>query len=291
MRSTDGSRFVDRDDILKRVTSSERQDLQSSRIEKAVSPLASQRLSSGFLMLIRALHIQSSVWRLDMSTSASLSATENTPNQCPSPPRPRDPNHIPNTGFDEESTYVLTLTTNREFHQRINDLRKQYFPPQLNKIGAHITLFHALPGSQLPTIIADLLDLASTQSSFSIKIIEPLKMSHGVALNAKNQEAHRLWNSLMQKWGPAGADFLSKQDQSFRAHYTIQNKAEKDVAQKAWEEVKDRFKSDEGEAIGFTLYRYMKGGYWRYQRTIDFTKSVPPAMSSNDFPTLGGVAS
>lgn len=90
----------------------------------------------------------------------------------------------------------------------------------------------------------------------------------------------------MRKWGPAGADFLSKQDQQFKAHYTIQNKVEKDVAQHTWEEVRDRFKSDYGRAIGFTLYQY-KDGHWRYQRTFDFLESPSPTMSSADFPPLG----
>ena len=112
-------------------------------------------------------------------------------------------------------------------------------------------------------------------------------MSHGVALDANNQEAHRLWDTLVRKWGPAGADFLSKQDQQFKAHYTIQNKVERDVAQHTWEEIRDRFKGDEGQAIGFTLYQYKKDGHWRYQRAFDFAELPRPPMSPADFPPLG----
>ena len=210
--------------------------------------------------------------------------------QRPLWPPIKNPDHVANTGIEEDSTYVLTLRTNREFHERINDLRKQYFPAQLNKIGAHITLFHALPGSRLESIVSHLLEIVQTQQGFPIQIIKPIKMSHGVALDANNQEAHRLWDTLVRKWGPSGADFLSKQDQQFKAHYTIQNKVEKEVARHTWEEISDRFKGDEGQAIGFTLYQYKKDGHWRYQRAFDFAESPRPPISSADFPPSGNPA-
>ena len=242
---------------------------------------------------MHAVCIRSVLQPLQMSTAAYAPKTqEKTTLVAQPPPSPHIQNqdHVANTGIDEDSTYVLTLRTNREFHERINDLRKQYFPAQLNKIGAHITLFHALPGSQLGPIISDILEIANTQQGFEIQTIRPLKMSHGVALDANNQDAHRLWDTLVRKWGPAGADFLSKQDQQFKAHYTIQNKVEKDVAEKTWEEARAQFKSDEGRAVGFTLYKYMKGGHWRYQRTFDFAESLVSTMSSVDFPPLGNPA-
>ena len=169
---------------------------------------------------------------------------------------------------------MLTLRTDRDFHQRINALRKQYFPPQRNRIGAHITLFHALPSSHLQAIASDLQSTACSNMPFTIQTQEPLRLSHGVALNATHKQADEIFNTLKQKWGPAGANFLSKQDHRFKAHYTIQNKAERDVAQSTWEKVREGFKRDEGRAIGLTLYKYLRGGYWKFQRHFDFADSV-----------------
>ncbi|KAL8792204.1 MAG: hypothetical protein Q9195_005226 [Heterodermia aff. obscurata] len=228
-----------------------------------------------------------------MSTAAYAPNTQENTTAVAQPhpsPNVKNPDHVANTGIEEESTYVLTLRTNREFHERINDLRKQYFPPQLNKLDAHITLFHALPGSQLASIVSDLLETARTQQRFQIKTLKPLKYAHGVALDASNEDAHRLWTAFERKWGPAGADFLSKQDRQFKAHYTVQNKVEKEVADQTWEEVRDRFESDQGEAIGFTLYKYMKSGHWRFQRTFKFAVEPSPATSLADFPPLGNPA-
>ncbi|CAF9929312.1 MAG: mannose-1-phosphate guanyltransferase [Heterodermia speciosa] len=225
-----------------------------------------------------------------MSTAAYTPKTQENTIVAQRPPSPhiKNPDHFANTGIDEDSTYVLTLQTNREFHERINDLRRQYFPAQLNKIDAHITLFHALPGSRLGFILSDLLEIARTEQRFRIQTIKPLQWTHGVALDANNHCAHRLWKLLERKWGSAGADFLSKQDRGgFKAHYTIQNKVEKEVAKQTWEEVRDRFESDEGEVLGFTLYKYAKSGHWIYQQAFDFAESLGPTMSSVDFPSLG----
>lgn len=236
------------------------------------------------------------LWNCPLLRRMSTSANATPPHaserpQQPPPPRLRNPDHIANTGVEEESTYVLTLRTDHDFHQRMINLRRLYFPPQMNKIEAHITFFHALPGSQLDTIISDLLALSPTLSPFSLRTLEPMRLSNGVALNVKSKEADSIFNTLKQKWGPAGADFLSKQDQYFRAHYTIQNKANKDVVLRTWEEVKGHFRCDEGTVIGLTLYEYLAGGYWKFQRHFDFADSSVPAMSSADFAPLGGPSS
>ena len=207
--------------------------------------------------------------------------------QRPPSPRVKNPDHVANTAIDEKSLYVLTLQTNRDFHDRINDLQKQYVPAQLNNVGAHITLFHALPGSRLNSIVTDLLEIAPPVQRFQIKTLEPRLMSHGVALDTNIHHARPLWKTLHQKWGPAGADFLSKQDQQFDAHYTIQNQVEKDVAIKTWEKVRERFKCDKGWAIGFTLYKYTKGGNWRFHRNFEFAKPVKAENLSVDVPQFG----
>ena len=226
-----------------------------------------------------------------MSLNTSAAPVQVPQSHERSPSRLQNPDHIANTGIEEESTYVLTLRTDPDFHKRINNLRKLYFPAHLNKIGAHITLFHALPGSQLDTITSDLLAFTPLRTPFPIRTLEPMKMAYGVALNAKNRDADGIFSALKETWGPMGGDFLSKQDQHFKAHYTIQNKATKEVALATWEEVKDGFRGDEGTAIGLTLYQYLKGGHWKFQRHFDFAKSTVPAFSSSDFPALGEVAS
>lgn len=78
-------------------------------------------------------------------------------------------------------------------------------------------------------------------------------------------EAGEIHERLREKW----AGFLSKQDQSFRAHYTVQNKVEKDVAERTLQEVRGTFRGEEGVVRGLVLYRYDRG-FWRDKGEFEF---------------------
>ena len=58
---------------------------------------------------------------------------------------------------------ILTLTLAAASQQFFDDLRRQHFPPRLNHLSAHLTLFHALPGAEEATIAAQLAELAASQ--------------------------------------------------------------------------------------------------------------------------------
>jgi len=45
----------------------------------------------------------------------------------------------------EHDPLILTLNFNNEVQQFFNALRKQHFPPVINYLDAHLTLFHHLP--------------------------------------------------------------------------------------------------------------------------------------------------
>jgi len=144
-------------------------------------------------------------------------------------------------------------------------LRTQYFPPTLSKLDAHIALFRALPGSHLPTITTDIQNLVASQHPFPIKATKPFQLGHGVAIHVHAPEAGEIHERLREKW----AGFLSKQDQSFRAHYTVQNKVEKDNAERTLQEVRGTFRGEEGGLGGLVLYRYDRG-FWRDEREFEF---------------------
>jgi hypothetical protein len=45
---------------------------------------------------------------------------------------------------------ILTLGLDRASFERFEALRRAHFPPALNRVPAHVTLFHHLPGEALP---------------------------------------------------------------------------------------------------------------------------------------------
>ena len=51
---------------------------------------------------------------------------------------------------------IVTLELNPALHAELTRCRTRLFPPERNYLDAHVTLFHALPGDQIETIVADL---------------------------------------------------------------------------------------------------------------------------------------
>ncbi|KAL8691064.1 MAG: hypothetical protein Q9218_003626 [Villophora microphyllina] len=170
----------------------------------------------------------------------------------------RKADHTPQTAQPESETYILALHTDAAHHQALTTLRNKYFPPKLNKLSAHIALFRALPGSQLPKIEKSIEDLVRQYHPFPITADKPFVLSHGVGIEARVPQAKTIFRVLKEQW----EHFLSRQDHSFRAHYTIQNKVDdKEVVHKTLEEVQSVFGGSQGMVTGLALYLYNKG-YW-----------------------------
>ncbi|KAI3397669.1 hypothetical protein diail_10438, partial [Diaporthe ilicicola] len=187
-----------------------------------------------------------------------------TPKLPPAPPRPTSParsgqggqvptkttNHAPPLQSPEEAVYVLTLTTTSSLSEPLNALRRAHFLPHLNRTPAHLTLFHALPGSQLGRITAALEEHCEAQ--------QPLRLATGRVFRMRR--------------GQGWMDVLSEQDRrGWRPHWTVQNKADSDEAvDAAMREVRSGFRDAEGLATGCTLWRYEKSGRWTFERKFDF---------------------
>ncbi|KAL6246600.1 hypothetical protein RBB50_006838 [Rhinocladiella similis] len=169
--------------------------------------------------------------------------------------------HKARTGNKHEESYILTLHTDRQHHQLMTSLRERYFPPQLNKLDAHIALFRSLPSSRLPQIIPDIKALTQSQPTFEVSATSPFLMKHGVGIHVDDPEgrAEAIFKQLKAKWDP----FLSQQDRSFRAHYTLQNKVDDDAdVRQTFKEVKEQFHGSRGQVTALTLYRYERG-FWK----------------------------
>lgn len=189
--------------------------------------------------------------------------------------RSPSPTHVPVTESEGENVYVLTLLTDQAHHKRMTALRDKYFPKQINKLGAHLTLFHALPESRLDDhIFPTIQDVLSRTARFKIHSVKPFRLKRGMAISvAKNHgssQAQEVHHALQQPWLEAG--FLSEQDRGgCRVHYTVMNKVEDETEiRKALEELQQDFRGDWGTAEGLGLWRYDKG-YWRWERRFDFS--------------------
>jgi len=190
------------------------------------------------------------------------------------PKRAPSPTHVPRTTSPEKDVYVLTFLTDSKHHKTMTQWRKDYFPARLNKLDAHLTLFHALPGSKLDDeIIPTLEATAKSTEQFHILAATPFRLKHGIAIGvpktAGGTTARDVHAKLRDQWRP----FLSDQDAGgFAAHYTIMNKVDDDKkVNGAFAEVEQNFQACPGMIEGLSLWRYDRSR-WEWARDFVFQK-------------------
>ncbi|KPI45819.1 uncharacterized protein AB675_368 [Cyphellophora attinorum] len=129
--------------------------------------------------------------------------------------------------------------------------RKKYFPEHLNKLPAHLMLFHSLPQVHLSgKIIPSLNDVASNQAPYSIRTGWPFKLkTTGVAVKChhhpRRTDSDRTGmrsatGDIHEKLKADWFDFLSDQDRgNIRLHWTVINKEPRqEVVEEALTELK-----------------------------------------------------
>lgn len=98
----------------------------------------------------------------------------------------------------------------------------------------------------------------------------PFRMRLGVGINAGEGSglARLLQGALRRRW----AGLLSEQDgRAWRPHWTVQNKVgDAAVVEETMAEVEGEFRGAGGLAEGCVLWRYEKGGRWRFERMFKF---------------------
>lgn len=166
-----------------------------------------------------------------------------------------------------DAPLILTLTLDDASQAFFDAQRKQYFPPKLNYLGAHLTLFHALPGAEEAAINDYLAEVAASQPGPLPLRVTGLKfMGRGVMYTLANPDLPALHRRLQQHWQP----WLSAQDQQgLRPHITVQNKVEPAVARQLLAELEADFQPFDVQGTGLALWAY-RGGPWEARRTFPF---------------------
>ena len=158
---------------------------------------------------------------------------------------------------------VLTLALDHEAQARFESLRRQYFPAALNRIPAHLTLFHTLPETDETSALLE--DIARGQHAFALEVTAPKSIGRGVAYFFQTPSAMALHHRL----SAAFAEHLSAQDrQGFRPHIVVQNKVTNDVANDTLAQLLQGFQSFPVRAVGLDLWRYLDGPWEQMERYL-----------------------
>jgi hypothetical protein len=166
-----------------------------------------------------------------------------------------------------DAPLILTLTLDETSQAFFDAQRKKYFPPKINYLGAHLTLFHALPGQEEVAITDYLAEVTASQPGPLPLAVTGLKfMGRGVMYTLANPTLPALHRRLQQQWQP----WLSAQDQQgLRPHITVQNKVDPAVARALLAELVAGFKTFEVQGTGLAVWAY-RGGPWEQRQVFPF---------------------
>lgn len=151
---------------------------------------------------------------------------------------------------------VLTLQIEDEAFARFDALRRRHFPEALNRVPAHVTLFHQLPGDDEETITHRIEALARGQAEPSVSVMGLRMTGRGVAFTLESEPLVAFRDRLAQVFAP----WLTPQDRApWRPHLTVQNKVEPEAARDLHAALASDFSPFRFAAPGVLLWRYRHG--------------------------------
>ena len=142
-------------------------------------------------------------------------------------------------------------------HGWLEGLRRRHYPPERNRVPAHLTLFHALPPSAIEEAKRQLA-LAARQPAPRAEIAGLMDLGGGVAFRIVSDELDFIRAEIADHFH----GFLTAQDaQGWRPHVTIQNKVAPKVARALLAELERDFRPRPLTMSALVLHRYL-GGPW-----------------------------
>lgn len=148
----------------------------------------------------------------------------------------------------------------------LDSLRRQHYPPDRNRVPAHLTLFRTLPPSAEAEVRRSLAR-AAAEPGPKAWLSGVMVLDSGVALRVDSPELARLRDELADEFH----GLLTSQDQGrWTPHVTVQNKAEPREARKLLQAMRAGFEPRPLAIAGLTLVRYSEGeweplGSWRFR--------------------------
>jgi 2'-5' RNA ligase len=167
---------------------------------------------------------------------------------------------------------IVTLDLDEEASAFFETRRRQYFPAERNVVAAHVTMFHALPGSRERDVV-ELLGGLADRPGFPVAVTGLRSLGRGVAYDLAAPEAVQLRDRVAERFA---ADLTRQDRQQLTSHVTVANKLPPERAREILDELRADFVPFEVQAAGVSLYRYV-GGPWEPVRSFAFGSDGRPA--------------
>lgn len=151
---------------------------------------------------------------------------------------------------------IVTAELGAADHAWLDAQRRQYFPPERNRLPAHLTMFHALPPSAEAEARDRLAALAAREPPPRAMVAGLMNLGGGVAYRIVSTDLDRLRGDLAD----AFHGLLSAQDAGgWRPHVTIQSKVAAKAASDLQAQLECAFIPRSLAVHGLGLHRYLDG--------------------------------
>ena len=166
---------------------------------------------------------------------------------------------------DAADPIIVTAVPGAEDFAWLDGLRRAHYPPELNRVPAHITLFHHLPPS-MEQELGYRLSKAARLPRPRATAAGIIDLGGGTAIRIGSPDLEEIRADLAD----ALAGMLTPQDQAtWRPHITIQNKVEPRIARRLQERLKADFRPRPLVIAALACWSYA-GGPWRLLREYKF---------------------
>ena len=169
------------------------------------------------------------------------------------------PERGPETGPERGGAPVLvTALFGGPDFALLEGLRQRHFPPERNRVPAHLTLFHHLPPSLLPELKQRLAQATRGVPAPRAQLAGIMDLGGGVAFRVVSPALEAIRETLAEAFAP----MLTPQDGGgWRPHVTIQNKAPREAARALRAELERDFRPRPLHIAGLASWHY-RGGPW-----------------------------
>ena len=143
--------------------------------------------------------------------------------------------------------------------------RRRLFPSRRLVVGAHLTLFHSLPGERADEVVAALDELAA-RPPITARVRAPFALGRGVAYRIEAPGLDTVHAAVARRF----AGDLTRQDgRRPHHHVTVQNKVDAATAKATLAELVASHTPYPATVVGLALWRY-RGGPWEEVRQFPF---------------------
>jgi hypothetical protein len=139
----------------------------------------------------------------------------------------------------------------------LEGLRRAHYPPELNRVPAHLTMFQGFPPSSLDEVKRQLAIHAGGRQPKAI-LAGPMLFNEGVAFRIVSEELESIREEIADHFH----GLLSGPDAAgWHPHVTIQNKVPAKQARALFCKLEREFEPRQLRISGLSLHRY-RGGPW-----------------------------